>query len=78
MFEVRKGPIPLNGDVDVDGVEPSPGLAVHKEVERRPPQQRNQRGDEEDESQHAVVEREDAQQTPHVEVAEVMRLVRVS
>ena len=28
------------GDVDVDGVEPSPGLAVHEEVERRPAQQR--------------------------------------
>ena len=75
VVEVGEGPVPVLGDVDVDGVEPSPGLAVHQVVERRPPQQRDQRGHEEDERQHAVVEREDAQEAPHVEVAEVVRLV---
>jgi hypothetical protein len=38
-------------------------------------QQPRHAGDEEDESQHAVVERENAQERPHVEVAEVVRLV---
>ena len=75
VVEVGEGPLPMFGDVDVDGVEPSPGLAIHEEVERRPPQQRDQRGHEEEECQHAVVEREDAQDAPHVEVAEVVRLV---
>ena len=44
-------------------------------VERRPLQQRDKRGHEENKRQHAVVEREDAQDTPHIEVAEVVRFV---
>ena len=75
VVEVGEGPLPVLGDVDVDGVEPRPCLAVHQVVQRRPPQQRDQRGHEEDERQHAIVEREDAEEAPHVEVAEVVRLV---
>ena len=75
VVEVREGPLPVLGDVDVDGVEPRPCLAVYQVVQRRPPQQRDQRRHEEDERQHAIVEREDAEDAPHVEVAEVVRLV---
>ena len=75
VVDVGEGPLTVLGDVDVDGVEPRPGLALDEVVERRPPQQRDQRGHEEEERQHAVVEREDAQEAPHVKVAEVMRLV---
>src|SRR5215472_8666575 len=63
------------GRVDVDAVEPCPGLTVQQVVERRPPQQRDQRGHKEDQRQHAVVEREDAQDAPYVEIAKVVRLV---
>ena len=75
VVEVGEGPLPVLGDVDVDGVEPRPCLAVYQVVQRRPPQQRDQRRHEEDERQHAIVEREDAEEAPHVEVAEVVRLV---
>ena len=75
VVEVGEGPLPLSGDVDVDGVEPRPCLAVYQVVQRRPPQQRDQRRHEEDERQHAIVEREDAEEAPHVEVAEVVRVV---
>src|SRR5208337_3611567 len=36
VVEVGEGPLPLLGDVDVDGVEPRPSLAVREAVERRP------------------------------------------
>jgi hypothetical protein len=75
VVDVREGPLTVLGYVDVDGVEPSPGLAIDEVVEGRAPHHRNQRGHKEDERQHAVVEREDAQEAPHVKVAEVVRLV---
>jgi len=50
-------------------------LTVHQVVERRPSQQRDQRSHEEEERQHAIVERKNAQDAPHVEVAKVVRLV---
>ena len=75
VVDVGERPFPVHGDMDVDGVEPRPGLTVHQVIERRPSQQRDQWNHEEEERQYAVVERENAQEAPHVEVANVVRLV---
>ena len=75
MVEVREGPAAVSGDVDIDGVKPRPCLSVYQVVQRRPLQQRDQRRHKEDERQHAIVEREDAEEAPHVEVSEVARVV---
>src|SRR5207248_11317429 len=58
--------------MDINGIEPGPRLAIYQVVERRPLKNRDQRGRKEKERQHAVVERENAKEAPHVEVAEVM------
>ena len=75
LVEVGEGPLPVPGDVDVDGVEPRPRLPVDQVVKRGSPQQRDKRGHEEDERQHAIVEREDAEEAPHVKVAAIVRFV---
>src|ERR1700688_14105 len=75
VVEVGEGPLLVSGEVDVDAVKPCPGLAVQQVVEGRSPQQRDQRGYEKDKRQHTVVEWEDAQYTPHIEIAEVIRLM---
>ena len=71
----ERAPLAMDGGVDVHAIEPGPGLTLHQVIQRRPLQKRDQRGHEEEERQNAVVEREDAQQAPHVKVAEIGGLV---
>ncbi len=61
-------PAPAHGDEDVGEVAPEPELLAPELRELRGPPRDEARGDEEDDQQERVVEGEDAQHAPHVEV----------
>ncbi len=67
-------PLPAQRRVHVDAIEPGPPLVLAQRLQRRPAKRRNEWQHEEEDGQDTVVERENAQHAPHIEISEVVGL----
>ena len=71
MADVRQCPRRLGGDVEVGGVGPEPCL-VHARLLERERERGHAREHQEQQREHRVVQREDAERPPGIEIAEVV------
>ncbi len=75
VAHVGKRPVAVNGDVEVRAVRPEPALMTRGLREPARVRDRERRQNDEEERERAVIERENAERSTHVEVSEVARRV---